>query len=217
MDLGGQVCHPPLDSLLVCQLRPEEHTLVGLLDEELDGATRHADRPSGHLQSSSGQPSLHWSETFSDLTHQVLSWDTAVLEGNFERELAADHLDVSRDSHARGARIDEESRDAAIAAVARVSLCHDDDVIHQISSRDPNLRAIQDPAVPLLYGLHRHSPWVRPGPGFRDADGGDGFAAGVGKHVALSLLLVACRHHHVQIRRIGGESEGDDGATELLV
>mmetsp|Transcript_29439 Transcript_29439/g.83885 ORF Transcript_29439/g.83885 Transcript_29439/m.83885 type:complete len:257 (+) Transcript_29439:490-1260(+) len=217
MNLRREVGYPPLNGLLVGQLRAEQHPLVRLLDHHLQRASGDADGPCGHLQPPAREAGLHRGEALAHLAQQVGSGDLAILKDQLVCHLPPEHPDLARHCEAGRPRIDEESGDATVAAIPGVRLGHQDDMVHRVAPRDPDLRAIDDPIVALLDRLALHPPWVGASAGFGDADGGNGLPTRVWQHVALALLFVARFLHHVEVRRVRREGEGHDRPAELLV
>jgi len=79
---GRGIGDPPLDGLPVGQLLAEGHALVGVLDQHVEGALRHAYAPGAHLQAPHGEPKLHRREALPDAAQHLPLVDPAVLEND---------------------------------------------------------------------------------------------------------------------------------------
>ena len=195
VQLDGGVGDPPLDGLAVREPNSESRAVVGVIGQHLDRAGGDADGGGAHLEPPRTQPKLHRLVALTHFAQQRVVRQVAVLEEDLVGEAAADHRDFTlKDVSRRPPFHDERGDPRPPLALAHPS--HHDGEVRSLGRADPNLPAVQHPAVSGLLGLGAHAGRIAASLRFGDGDGRGHAAFDVGLQIFLFLLVrTDCLQH----------------------
>ena len=202
--------------------RPNASALLRVLDRPLDQPLHRADRADRHQQPLPGEVGHDQFEALVLLAEQVLLWHLDVGEGQLAGVggVPAELLELLRDLIARHLALEDQERDAVVAALLR-RLAGADEEVGANAVGDEGLGAVDDVAAVDALGEGGDAGDVGAGAGLGDPERADLLAGDPGDQPTLFLLLgaeVEDRRHRDRGVGVeaGRDAAGATGPCELL-